>query len=216
MNTTTDQDVYSHVQMALIEPPNGGQSWPSGLWSREEVQAISNQRQDRFLFETLLLVHFSNTISIPTGTTRFPLPADWLRTVSIVWQINGNNASIRELPRADTFETDHAIPTWEAVQADHALVYDEFETPNLQAQIAPVLNLNGQVTVAYVPTGPKLDGTGKILLLPNELEHAIRYGILADLLSKDGRGHDPARAQYCEDRFDLAIELTRIILKGWP
>lgn len=211
--STTDQALFSNIQTALIEPPNGGQSWPSGLWTRDEVIGASNQRQHRFLHDTLLLVGISSALPVIIGQHRVNLPADWLRTVSVVW--TGNDGTVRELPRADSFEADCIIPTWEATNTNAPLVYSEYETPTLQIQIAPAPSVAGSLQLLYVPIGTELNGNGELLVVPDELEHGIRYGALADLLSKDGRGKDPVRAKYCEDRFDLAIELTRIILKGW-
>lgn len=211
--STIDQALFSNVQFALIEPPNGGQSWPSGLWTRDEVIGAANQRQDRLLHDTLLLVSVSSLLPVIIGQHRVDLPTNWLRTVSVVWR--GNDGTVRELLRSDSYELDHALSTWESTNATYPLVYSEFETPNLQIQIGPAPTVAGNLDLLFVPNGTEMNGNGVSLVVPDELEHGVRYGMLSDLLSKDGRGKDAARAQYCENRFDLAVELTRIVLKGW-
>jgi hypothetical protein len=211
--STSDQTLFSNIQTALIEPPDGGQRWPSGLWGRDEVISLANLRQDRLLFDTLLLVGISAPLPVAIGQHRVALPDDWLRTVSVVWR--GNDGTVRELPRSDSFEADHTISTWESANAAYPLVYDEDETPTLTVQIAPAPTVAGTLDLFYVPEGTELNGNGELLVVPDELEHAVRYGTLVDLLSKDGRGKDPARAAYCAQRFDLAIALTKIILQGW-
>jgi hypothetical protein len=204
--------MLSRVQVALIEPANGGQSWPSGLWGRDEVISVANQRQDQFLKDTLLLGGIATIAAIGIGTTRVTLPADWLRTLSVVWR--GDDGTVRELMRSDSFEADHTIDDWETTDGT-PLVYSEYETPNLQMLIMPGPAVDGDLELLYVPIGTELNGNGELLIVPDELEHAVRYGMLADLLSKDGRGKDPARAAYCEQRFQLGIDLTRIVIEGW-
>lgn len=204
--------MLSRLQAALIEPRNGGQSWPSQLWSRDEVIAISNQRQQNFLHETQLLLGLATITPVNIGDHRVALPADWIRTVSVVWR--GNDGTVRELMRSDSFETDHTIPTWEATDAT-PLVYHEMETPSGFMQIAPGPDVAGEIDLLYVPQGAELNGNGELLTVPDELEHTIRYGVLADLLGKDGRGKDPTRAAYCAQRFQLGIDLAKIIIGGW-
>ena len=210
---TLDQTLLSRVQTALIEPPNGGQSWPSGLWTRDEMIALANHRQNRFVRDTLLDLGLANITPINIGDHRVALPVDWLRTVEVVWY--GNDGTVRELLRVDSFEADHTIQTWEATNTTAPLAYSEFETPNLQMQIMPGPSVAGLIVLVYVPTTTELNGNGEILVVPDELEHAVRYGILADALGKDGRGKDAARSAYCEQRFQLAIDLSRIVLEGW-
>jgi len=209
---TSDQTMLSRVQVALIEPANGGQTWPSQLWSRDEVVAIANQRQDRFLKDTLLLGALATVAGINIGDHSITLPTDWLRTISVVWR--GSNGTVRELMRSDTFEADHVIEDWEAADGT-PLAYAEYESPNLTLKIMPGPDVAGEIDLLYVPVGTPLNGNGELLIVPDELEHAIRYGILADLLSKDGRGKDSARAAYAESRFQLGIDLTRIVIEGW-
>lgn len=208
----TDQDLGSALQQMLIEEPDGGQTWLSDLWTRDEVFNIANQRQDRLCLDTLLLVGIAN-LPVIIGQHRVTLPDDWLRTMDLVWF--GTDGTVRELGRSDSYEADHAIPTWELTNQTYPLVYLEDETPLLEIEIAPAPTVAGLLQLLYIPTGVQLTGNGDQLVVPDELEHAVRYGTLADLLAKDGRGRDPARAAYCEQRFQLAVELTKIILKGW-
>lgn len=207
---TTDQTLLGRVQDALVEPRNGGQSWTSDLWSRPEVLSAANLRQNRFLFDTLPIVT-SDSVSVLATQHRFSLPATWLRTVMVVW----TGTVVRELMRSNSFEADHLLSTWEATDATYPLVYFEEETATATIQIAPAPTGNGTLTIYFVPTATEMNGNGDALTLPDDLSHAVKYGLLADLLGKDGRGQDRARADYCEQRVDLARVATEIILKGW-
>lgn len=210
---TIDQDLLGQIQDALLEPRDGGQSWPSGLWTRDEMIAYCNQRQHAFLWETFALVGISATIAVAIGQRRIALPDDWLHTLSVLWR--GTDGTVRELLRGDSFEADMLLPTWESTNVATPLQYHDEEAPSGYFQIAPAPTGTGTVELLYIPLGVTLNGNGEILTVPDELAHAIKYGALADALNKDGRGKDPARAQYCEQRYDLAVQLTEIILEGW-
>lgn len=215
-----DQDLLEQMQFAVVEPPDGGASWPSGLWTRDEVLDNINQRQSKLLKNALILLTISTpvavTAAVPLGDnhTLVSLPQDLIRLVGAIWI--GANGNIREVMRADTFEADHLMPGWDQGSTGiDPLVYFEYESGTLQIRIAPPPWQNGTLTFLYVAQGTTMTGDGIAVTVPAELAHVIKYGALADMLSKDGRGKDPTRAQYCEDRFQLGVELARIVLKGW-
>lgn len=209
---TTDQALLQQIQYALLEPPDAGQSFPSGLWTRDEVVNTANQAQNQLLNDTLLLVGIAN-VAVTAGVSRVALPADLILIVTLVWR--GVDGTVRELPRSDSFEADHAIPTWELTNTLAPLVYMEEEAPSGYVQIGPAPSVAGTLEVLYVPLGTVLNGNGEILVVPDEVMPIVKYGALRDLLNKDGRGQDLDRAKYCDERRQLGVEAIEIILKGW-
>lgn len=210
---TTDQSLLQQCQYALLEPPDGGQSFPSGLWTRDELLIYANQRQDAFLHDTLLLVGVA-LLPVAAGSFLIDLPEDWSRTLSVVWR--GDDGGVKELQRVDSFEADHADPLWGTTGSALPLFYMDDDVPaSRQVRIGPAPTGDGDLELLYIPAGTPLNGNGEILVLPDELAHVVKYGVLAEALSKDGRGRDPSRAQYCEQRVDLAKQAVEIILRGW-
>ena len=222
-----DQEVLTAIQFTVVEPPNGGASWPSGLWTRDEVVGSLTQRQSLFLKNSLVVVNSVTNVTsqqdVPPspnppslqaviGQTVITLPQDCLRIVSLVWV--GANGTVRELERTDWFEADHLLPTWETTPVAAPLVYME-DAPTRSVRIAPASTMFGVFNLLYVPSGTPLTGNGMTFTVPEECVHGIKYGTLADLFGKDGQGQDPARAAYCEQRFNLAIELARLVIRGW-
>jgi hypothetical protein len=202
-----DQTLLTGIQYAVIEPPDGGASWPSGLWSRDEVLSYLNQRQDRLLRESLIHVKTSTNLAVTSRLVT--LPTDWMRTVSVVWF--GNDGQIRELQRADTFAVDHAeVALARNATASLPMYYMEYDSENLTVEIGPLPTGLGHLVILYVPTG-----NGVSLLVPDELETGLKYGVLADMLGKDGRGKDALRSSYGEERYAMAVEAARLILEGW-
>lgn len=209
---TTDQTILQQVQDVLIEPPNGGQSWPSGLWTRAEMVALANQRQDAFLYDTFLLVGIAN-VAVLAGAQEITLPADWLRSVTVVWR--GVDGTVKELEQSDSFEADHLLPTWDLTPGTPAAYFEDDVTASGVMRIAPAPSVNGTIELLYVPSGTTLNGNGELLVVPDDFAQVVKYGILASALAKDGRGRDVARAQYCQQRVDLVQMATDLIIRGW-
>jgi hypothetical protein len=97
----------------------------------------------------------------------------------------------------------------------------DYEGPTRQIQLAPAPNQIGYLDLVYVaqgdPLGAYLDTVSPNvdLTVPDEFASAVKYGVLADAFGKDGRGKDPQRAAYCEQRYQLAQQVAEIILNGW-
>lgn len=210
--STLDTDLMNAAQYVLLEPPDDGATFPSGLWTRHEVITALSERQNRFLKSSLLLVGIVD-IPAPAAQHRYPLPQDWLTTVGVTWF--GDDGTITSLTRADAFEADHGLPTW-VNQRGTPLMYMDEETPTLQVQIAPAPPIAGTLELIYIPESIDIDGSGNPLTVPDIYAlPVIKYGLLAELFGKDGRGRNPEKAAYCEMRYQLGVELSQILLRGW-
>jgi len=211
--SVTDQQLLSEVQLAMLEPTvDGGVTWTSGMWTAAEVLQYVNQRQDRFLKETGLLTSWT-TIPVNAAQLRPALPSDWVATVRISWQGTGGLTFV-VLPRADSWSADNGVPTWPTVTATRPTVYMDSETPTLQVQLAPAPTGSGTLSLYYISVGNTLDGTGEIFNTPDEFIPALKYGVMADMLTKLGRTQDGLRAQYCEERFAEGVELAKSWISG--
>lgn len=209
---TTDRQILERLQYAVMEPPDLGATWPSGLWTQAEILDYLNTRQARFIKATRVLIGVANT-PCPAGTPRIDLPSDWIGTLDVVWR--GQDGRVRNLIRSDSFEADHGDVLWETTR-DTPWVYMDYDTPTLQLQIAPIPHVAGIVEVWYLAQAAPLDATGELLTVPDAFSSAACfYGALADMLGKDGRGKSPDRAAYCEARYQLGIDAAQIILSGW-
>jgi len=63
-----------------------------------------------------------------------------------------------------------------------------------------------------VDAGPTLNlsGAGVILGIPDDWVWALKWGVLADLLSRDAEAKDVERAAYCEQRYRQAAEVSSL------
>lgn len=206
----TDQSVMSQIQDTVIEPANGGATWPSGLWTQDEVVQYLNQRQNMFLKDTHFQFGIAD-IAATSGVGTYDLPNDWINTIRVLWI--ATDGSTKELPRSDLWEADNGIPTWSYVNGTPLIFYDGGKP--ITIQLAPTPDADGTLQIHYVPYSALLDGTGELMTLPDEFVPPIKYGALSDMFSKVGRGQDMVRAKYCESRFMLGMEVGRLLVEGF-
>jgi hypothetical protein len=138
------------------------------------------------------------------------LPAAWIATRRIVWK--SSTGVFTPLVRSDGWEADAALPTWRYDLAPHPILYMDGDQPTLVLQTAPGALMAGQLQILFVALPATLDGLGTVFTVPDEFVPAVKWGAIADMLSKAGRAHDPARAQYAEARWEEAIQAAKIML----
>jgi hypothetical protein len=207
----TDQALLSELQYALMEPPNGGQSFPSEVWTRDEVIEAVNGGERSILRETYLLVS-RTTVAVLAGATSVALPADWLATLSGAWLTAGNVRT--PLSPADAFEVDTDSPGWENTSGT-PLVYLDSDGDTLTLRLSPIPSANGTLELLYVAVPTAINGNGRSFTVPDDYLSGVKYDALGWLLSKVGRLQDPERAAYCRQRQQLAVQAATIVLGGW-
>jgi len=211
----TDSAVLSEVQSHLVETIDGGVTWSSGFWTTQEVIDYSNQRQRQFLRDSLILIDRTSLVTIP-NVLRHPLPQDWVATQRVVFKDSATPANYTHVPRSDNYESDLAIPTWPYNQAQLPSAYSDGDQATLTLETFPAVNVPGQLQILFVKLSTTLSNAGAVdYTVPDEFVPSIKWGIMADMLGKVGRGHDPQRSGFCEQRYQEGVEAARVILGGW-
>lgn len=207
-----DQDLLSELQYALLEEPDGGQSFLSDIWAREEVIDAVNAAERQLLRSTHLLITRAE-IPVLGAATSMALPSNWLATVFLTWR---STLNVRyPLVPLDITEVDLGDPTWEAVVQDVPKGYLDSDSATLTLRLAPVPALPGVVELLYVAVPTPVNGNSRSFTVSDDYISAVKYGALETLLGKVGRLQDPSRAAYCRQRADLAAVAADIILGGW-
>ena len=210
--TMTDQEVLNELQYALQETPDSGATFLSGMWTVAEVIDYLNQRQRQFLKETAILYKRDTLITIPTEV-RHDLPSGFITMQHASWHDADDN--YYELRRGDFWETDHGNPDWETVAADRPKLYLEGEMPTLILGTSPMTNSAGVIEILYVGLSTLLSNTGAEFEVPDEFVPAIMWGVISDMLSKEGRARDLLRAGVAEARYIEGREAAKIMVEGW-
>jgi hypothetical protein len=206
-----DQALLTELQYTLLEPPDGGASWPSEVWTRDEALDAVNGSLRSLLRETHLIVTRTEQ-AVLAGAVNVALPAGWMATVHLVWRATDGTRT--PLGPVDSFEGDLALPGWETTPGS-PIAFADLDRDTLTLRLVPTPEFAGTLENMYIARPTEMTGAALTLPVPDEFLSGVKYGALGWLLRKVGRLHDPERAAYCERRYDLTRIAAEIILGGW-
>lgn len=210
MPTLTDDALLEQVQRAMIEPLDGGLTWPSGLWTTAEVVGYANQRQDRWLKETLLVLEILD-IPIVAQRSQQVLPTPWLATRHVYLTDDDEANETVALSPVSRREADLLQADWQYTEGrPQFYIQEEWATRTLN--IVPLPQTGGVLHVIAAVVGTALTGLGVVLTIPDECAPYLYYGILADMFGKQGQAFDEPRRAYCEARYTEGVDLARALL----
>lgn len=208
--------LMEEIQRHMLEPIiDCGQTWQ--LWTENEVLNYLRERISRFLMETRVVVDREVLTSV-VGQSSYDLSPTLaeLRRVEL-----GGNA----LVPLDYWSADNGIVGWQNTPAaPYAFIEDPLQPLNVELVPTPSVGQTGSYD--YIKSSPldppsETDSTEKIaglgnyhLRLPAIFSWAIKYGVMADMLNKEGEANDPERGQYCEQRYQEGVELARLMVYG--
>jgi hypothetical protein len=203
----TDQELLDDLQRLVIEPPDLGVTWPSGLWTAAEVLGYLNQRQDRWLKETLGIVSWLAQ-PVVVATPEQPLPGTWLATRVLLFDTGSQSHPLLRYSRT---EADRMQQDWRLTPGIPS-GYVEQELATKQVSLVPAPLVSGLLLLFAALSGNPMDGTGIQLTMPDDFSPYLLYGVLADMFGKQGRAYDETVCTYCTERWDEGVELARALL----
>lgn len=174
-----------------------------------EVLACLNRRLRHFFHATEVVVTETD-LGVPTAGV-YPLPADCLKLKRV--RVGGVAVQPLEQKQADLFQS-----AWQITTATTGDVVGYIWQPEGNQTLQLVPKYSGPaVVVDYVaaPTaiteGPDCFDWAE-LPLPYALAWGIRWGVLADLFSKEGEMNDPVRAKFAEEMYQLSVDLAKMLI----
>jgi hypothetical protein len=211
----TDQNLCNELQFHLLETPNNGASYGSGLYTAAEVAGRLNFRAD--LFNKLTDVYLSTaTANATSGTKSQDLSSAVSTFIDLVdvFYSSDNGTTYTQIPEGSSIEGDKYITDQTAVALPSFYTLDTASVLTLIFFPAPTFTgSNGKIKFLYSARLGTLPATpnGSSFSIPDDFTPFIKYGALADLFMKSGETYDPARANIAEALFQLGVEAT----KGW-
>ena len=203
--------ILSEIQRHLLEPTiDEGNTWQ--LWNRNEVINYFRERLSRFLVETLMV---TSRVTLPAkaGENTIDLPSTLAELLRV--EVGGTG-----LVPIDYWTADSGILGWED---DTGTPYAYFQDPlaPLTIRLFPTPSSAMNVLCHYISSTP-LDAPAEAeaaenldnyyLRIPAIFSWAIKYGVMADMLNKEGEANDPERGTYCEQRFREGVELAKLMI----
>lgn len=208
--TVTNWDLVTDMQYALLEPAAAGGTWTgTDQFTLDQLSTAIQRRRDQFLRETgAVLTRSVSASAVPPASGRFALDeailqvrrAGWRRTATM-WLI--------PLRRSDEWAGNYFRPTWPTSTLP-PYAYSTSVTPPLELQLMPPDTLAGSLDLITVNKGATVNPLASAVLgIPDDWCWVVKFGALADLLQGDGLALDPARAQYCEQRWQQGLEMAK-------
>ena len=210
--TLTDAYVYTMGQYHLLEPPTGNGTWTgTNQFSLDDfVQAFEGKR-DTVLQETACNIGPIGSLSITPGTNRIQLPdsaaqtiMDLLRvrylpdggTPSTFWRDDGMAMEYFN----NSYQQEYGTPfTWDVLASPpQFLLVDQLVSEPNTPDILGMLS-GGTITPP----------TASPLLVPDDWNWVLKFGMMSDLLSKESESTDMLRYKYCEQRFTEGMKLMK-------
>ncbi len=212
----TDFQLTNEIQIALLETPNSGSSYSSGLYTSTEVAAALNYRLRDFYKRTGVTIKRSTDYSTNRDQVSQNLPNDVIDVVRVAYpDASGNVVAIipgsqleEDIFTSDTYGVDAAVEVPQVYTLDVSGV--------LQVNLLPPPDDSRTLDYVYVPQPTSLPTTpdGTLLECPTDFSPYIKYGALATLFGKSGETYDPMRAQVCEQFYELGIQVARQWVTG--
>ena len=211
----TDQQLIARAAYALLENGDAdatGTTFVFGQFTVQEFLDNANLLQERLMRDCAPVVLRATQGTTP-GQNRYTLPSDWIATRRMTWQAQAGGKA-KSLATLDSFQLDHGMLDWERNTADPTVYNEGSDLSTLTVEIAKAPVQAGTLGMLYVAQPRTLDGTGVKLTVPDEMESAIFYGTLGELMSSEGEGYDGQRAEYCEQRYELCVEMANALIMG--
>lgn len=200
----TPAELLSEIQYHLLEPTvDGGQTWQ--FWTYTEVEGYLKERVARFLMETRA-VRSRTVVDITASTPDYSLDP----TLALLSRVYKGGV----LLRTSKVELDAASPTWETDASGTPRQF--FERTSGTIRLYPTPTASGTGNYTWVPTEAVDSGDARFylrpLVIPATFSWGIKYGVMADMLKREGEGQDLERAGYCESRYADGVALMRAMM----
>lgn len=209
----TDQQVMSLLQLATLEPDDGGATWPSGMWTQAQVLSYLNNVLQDFLNRTGIVSAIDFITGVP-GQSEYDLPQDMIDLRRIAWRAGLSGTGYVELCLVDTFQLDENNDDWPNDQEQVPQNYLLNLLASLTVRVEPTPNDQGEAEITITTLGPTATGAGVRLSIPDDWTPYIMFGVLEQMFGKVGEASDPQRAAYCHQRYEEGVELARLMASG--
>lgn len=204
--TLTDADVYRLIEYHLIEPPTGSTWTGTDQFSITDLsQACSRRRNEMLQISACNMVESSPSITQSTSTVNLTdLVLDVRRCR---WVPASGQGSPVTLQRGDSRTFQYFTPRY-AQTTQNPLRWDVIGSPPQTVTLDTMTNAPSVLQVLGMAGGADFDPpTNAPLLMPDDWMWVLKFGAMADILSKEQEGKDVARAKYCRQRYEEGLKL---------
>jgi hypothetical protein len=215
--TLTDTDLYTLIEYHLLEPPSGATWTGTNQFGIDDLwQSMSRRRNEMLQLAACNMVELS--LSCIPNTNTVPIPDSALDVRRVRWVPAVNQGDPVTLQRGDVLSFQRFTPNYLQTNTNPMRwdILSGQEAPGavdtlLALVLDTLVNVPSKVEALAIAGAPDFDPNigppGMPLLIPDDWAWVLKFGALADILSKEEEGRDVERATYCRKRYDEGLEL---------
>lgn len=208
--TLTDGDIYTLIEYHLLEPPSGSTWTGTNQFSIDDLsQACSNRRNEILQVAACNMVEA--LVPVTLNTSQVDISDLFIDVRRIRWVPATGQGSPVTLQRGDSRSFQYFTPNYRQTSAN-PLRWDVIGEPPETVAVDTLVNVPSTLQVLGMQGGQEFTPPANTpLLMPDDWNWVLKFGALADLLSKEKEGKDPERAAYCRQRYEEGLKLMQFM-----
>lgn len=206
--TLTDTDVYTLIEYHLLEPATGSTWTGTNQFSIDDLSLACSRRRNEIL-QAAACNMVESAINCVPNTSTVSLSDSVLDVRRVRWV--PVLTSPVTLQRGDSLSFQRFSPNYRQTVAN-PMRWDVLGSPPQTLTLDTLVNLPSQVQVLGMAAGDDFSPpTSSPLLMPDDWMWVLKFGAMADILSKEQEGKDLARSAYCRKRYDEGLKLMQVM-----
>lgn len=208
--TYTESDLYSILLYHLLEPQlSGGTYVGTPQFDLSNLQVSAQNKLNEMMQKTTCNIQANTSLSILPNTNTVALPDTMLDVRRVRYEgVDGTTAT---LTRGDLLSFLRFSPTYRQTWGTPAR-WDVLASPPLTLTFDKNPNQPNTLEMLVMEAAPTLDPASPVLLnIPNDWMWVLKYGVLADLLTNAPEATDQVRADYCQKRYEMGLQLMEAL-----
>lgn len=202
----TDADVYTLIEYHLLEPATGSTWTGTNQFAIADLSLACSRRRNEILQATACNMAESS-LSITPNTSSVQLSDTMLDVRRCRWVPAANLGSPVTLQRGDSRSFQYFTPRY-AQTNNNPLRWDVIGQPPQTVTLDTMVNVPSVLQVLGMQGGADFNPPSNApLLMPDDWMWVLKFGAMADILSKEQEGKDLARAKYCRQRYEEGLKL---------
>ena len=204
--TLTDTDVYTLIEYHLLEPPTGASWTGTNQYSITDLSQGCSRRRNEIL-QAASCNMVEQVISLVPNTYVAQMTDLALDVRRCRWVPAVNQGAPVTLQRGDTRSFQYFTPSFPQNRR-RPLRWDVIGSPPEQITLDTQVPVPSTLQVLEVQGGQDFNPPGGLpLLIPDDWMWVLKFGAMADILSKEQEGKDIQRAEYCRKRYTEGLKL---------
>ena len=202
----TDADVYTLIEYHLLEPATGGTWTGTNQFSIADLSQACSRRRNEILQASACNMA-ETPLNVTPNTSAVSLTDLFLDVRRCRWVPAANQGSPVTLQRGDSRTFQYFTPRYAQTIAN-PLRWDVIGSPPQTITLDTMVNVPSTLQVLGMAGGADFNPpTSAPLLMPDDWMWVLKFGAMADILSKEQEGKDLERAAYCRQRYEEGLKL---------